>query len=285
MPVLSIQSAVAYGYVGNAAARVVLPALGHECWTVDTVCFSNHPGYGRFTGRVVPAAEVLGLVNGLEALGVFAAANAVLSGYLGEPGSAAAVIQAVKGVRAANPKALYLCDPVIGDVLEGGATGVFVRPGVPDAIQRDLLPLTDVTSPNAFELGFLTGGAAPADVPAAVAAARTLIARGPKLVLVTSHIGADVPADSLDTLAVTADGAWRVRTPRLGLRFDGAGDTLSALFLADLMDTGSAADALSSAVSRLQPVLAATTSPRHLALVASLAAVRSPPERFSAETL
>ncbi|MDX2101513.1 MAG: PfkB family carbohydrate kinase, partial [Alphaproteobacteria bacterium] len=162
---------------------------------------------------------------------------------------------------------------------------VFVRPGVPEAIAGELLPLADIATPNAFELGHLTGTGVPADTVAAVRAARQVIARGPTVVVVTSHIGSDTPAEAIDTLAVTATEAWRVRTPRLGLRFDGSGDTLAALFLARILDTASVPEALADAVSSLQPLLAATRSPRHLALVAALPLMRAPPERFPAEAV
>ena len=129
MPILSIQSSVVYGHVGNSVAALPLMRLGHEVWRLDTVAFSNHPGHGGFSGRVVPPAEIAELLRGLKALGVLADCRAVLSGYLGEAGTAAVVADAVSSAKSANPKAIYLLDPVIGD---GGR--VFVRPGVPEAI-------------------------------------------------------------------------------------------------------------------------------------------------------
>ena len=119
MNVLSIQSAVTYGHVGNSAAVLALQRLGHDVWPVNTVTFSNHPAHGGFRGRVTPAAEVAELIRGVEERGALARCDAVLSGYLGEAGTAAVVLDAVRRVRAASPGALYCCDPVIGETHSG----------------------------------------------------------------------------------------------------------------------------------------------------------------------
>src|SRR5262249_49862996 len=148
------------------------------------VSFSNHPAHGGFRGRVVPAAELADLVEGLGARGLFGRCDALLSGYLGDPATAAVVADAVARVRAADPPALYCCDPVSGEV----GRGVYVRSGVPEAIRDRLVPLSDVVTPNPFELGLLTG-MAPSTLDAAHAAARALLGRdgreGPGLVVAT----------------------------------------------------------------------------------------------------
>ena len=56
--ILSIQSAVAYGHVGNSAATFPLQRLGHEVWPVPTVVFSNHTGYGAWRGPLLAPADV-----------------------------------------------------------------------------------------------------------------------------------------------------------------------------------------------------------------------------------
>ena len=109
MNILSIQSWVSYGHVGNAAAVFPLQRLGAEVWAVNTVQFSNHPGHGAWTGRVGTGAEVTALVEGIERRGVFERCDAVLSGYMGDPTVGEAVLDAVARVRAANPAALYCC--------------------------------------------------------------------------------------------------------------------------------------------------------------------------------
>jgi pyridoxine kinase len=279
MNVLSIQSSVAFGHVGNAAAVFPLQCLGHEVWPIDTVRFSNHPGHGSFRGRITPPEAVAELLEGLEALGVFARVDAVLSGYLGDPRTAELVARTVAAVKRANPAARYLCDPVMGD---GGR--LFVDQAIPALMRDRLVPLADIVTPNAFELGLLTGGE-PTDQEAACGAARALGRHGPALVVVTGFAGADTPADMLDTLAVTRARAWRVRAPRLARRFDGAGDCLAALLLGRLLRGDPPARATARAVSSLQPILEATGDARDLALVAARSAIVKPARIYRAERL
>ena len=131
--ILSIQSHVAYGHVGNAAATFPLQRIGVEVWPIHTVQFSNHTGYGAWTGRVFDAALITEVVQGIAARGVLGRCDGVLSGYMGSAETGAAILDAVAQVKAANPQARYCCDPVIGDV----GRGVFVRPGIPE-FMRDM---------------------------------------------------------------------------------------------------------------------------------------------------
>jgi pyridoxine kinase len=256
--VLAIQSTVAFGHVGNAAATLPLQSLGHEVWAVDTVRFSNHPGHGRFRGRIVAPAEVAELLAGLADLGLYARTDAVLSGYLGDPGTGAVIAGAVALVKRANPAARYLCDPVMGD-----AGRLFVKPEVPAVLRDRLVPLADIVTPNVFELDLLTGAG----------------------LTETGLDGADVPADAIDTLAITPDAAWCVRTPRLDRRFDGAGDCFAALLLGNLLLGEAPQRAVARAVSSLQPILEATGDARDLALVAARAAITKPPTLYKATRL
>jgi pyridoxine kinase len=154
MNILSIQSWVAYGHVGNAAAMFPLQRLGAEVWAVNTVQFSNHTGYGAWTGQVFGAAHVAEVIAGVAARGAFARCDAVLSGYLGDAAIGAVILDAVARVRAAHAGAVYCCDPVIGD--EG--PGVYVRPGIAEFMRDSALAAADFTTPNLFELRMLTGG-------------------------------------------------------------------------------------------------------------------------------
>ena len=153
MRILSIQSSVAYGYVGNSAATFPLQRLGHEVWPVLTVHFSNHTGYGAWRGAVLDPAVVGEVVEGIADRGVLGTADAVLTGYQGSPGVCEVVLQSVARVRALNPAAVYCCDPVMGDV----GRGFFVAPGIPELIRDRVVPVADVVTPNAFELAFLAG--------------------------------------------------------------------------------------------------------------------------------
>ena len=250
--VLSIQSHVAYGHVGNAAAVFPLQRLGVEVWPVHTVQFSNHTGYGKWTGRVFDGQAVEEVVDGIADRGVLASCDAVLSGYLGSADIGHAVVQTVSRVRAANPDAVYCCDPVIGDV----GRGVFVRPGIEELMREVAVPAADVVTPNHYELDLLAGTTTRslASVKDAVAAVQQL---GPRVVLTTSLDTEDTPDDAVDLLASEGGRHHRVRTPKLDVSVNGAGDAIAALFLAHLLRTGSPAEALGAAASSVFGLLAA----------------------------
>jgi len=278
MQILSFQSAVSFGHVGHSAALLPLQRLGFEVWPIDTVQFSNHPGHGRCAGSVFPGARAAELVEGLDAIGALDGIDAVLSGYLGEAETGAAVLDAVTRIRRARPGALYLCDPVMGD--EGG--GLYVRPGIPEVFGRSLVPAADIVTPNRFELGILTGRSI-FSPPDAVEASRQLLALGPKAVVVTSL---DPHPGTIACLGVEAGGAWVVETPILDFAVapNGAGDLLSALLLGRLLEGRPLPEALSLAVSSLFGVLSATRSlgRRELALVAAQEVFARPPQVFPA---
>src|SRR5687767_8497688 len=192
MNLLSIQSHVAYGHVGNASAVFPMQRLGVEVWPIHTVQFSNHTGYGAWKGRVFDGPAIEELVEGIADRGVLPRCDGVLSGYMGSADIGTAILSAVARVRAANRQALYCCDPVIGDV----GRGVFVRPGIPEFMREKAVPAADVITPNQFELEFLSGRSTGSLVglKEAIAAAHKL---GPKVVLVTSVHGEDTPADAI----------------------------------------------------------------------------------------
>ncbi|MFD2261686.1 pyridoxal kinase [Lacibacterium aquatile] len=254
MSVLSIQSRVIQGHVGNAAAVLPLQYLGHEVWAVDTVTFSNHPGRSKFRGRVTPPAEVADLLLGLEEQEIFTRCQAVISGYLGDAGNTTAIAASVAAVKRANPDALYLLDPVMGDHDVGDHGALYVRPTVPPAIRQDLLPIADIATPNQFELEYLTGGPL-ADTAAAIAAARSL---GPARVFVTSLKTPATEAGILETLMVDANGAWLVRQPAFERRFDGSGDMFAALFLGHFLNSKDAVDAFGRACAGVALLLRQT---------------------------
>ncbi|MVN85874.1 pyridoxal kinase PdxY [Deinococcus sp. HMF7620] len=270
--ILSIQSWVSYGHVGNAAAVFPLQRLGFEVWAIHTVQFSNHTGYGAWTGSVFPPEQVAELIDGMEARGALDTCHAVLSGYMGSEGTVAAVVDAVRRVRAANPVALYACDPVMGDV----GRGVFVRPELPDLIAAQAVPEADLLTPNQFELELLTGQSVET-LEQALGAARSLRERmrpgGPRLVLVTSLVRSGAPEASIETLVVADEGAWLCRTPLLPLDppRNGTGDAIAALFFGHYLKTGQPAQALSLAMSALYALLQRThlAGTREIQLVAS----------------
>ena len=277
--VLSVQSHVAYGHVGNSSAVFALQRLGLEVWPVHTVQFSNHTGYGAWRGRVFDGQAVDEVVEGIADRGVLGTCDAVLSGYLGSADIGHAVVGAVARVRAANPSAVYCCDPVMGDV----GRGVFVRPGVPEMVRDVAVPVADVVTPNHFELDLLAGTTTRSlsEVKDAVAAVQQL---GPRVVLTTSLVAEDTPGDAVDVLASAEGRHFRVRTPRLGVEVNGAGDAVAALFLAHWLRTGSVPEALERASASVFGLLARTeqAGSREVLLVAAQDELVAPSRRFEA---
>lgn len=275
MKIVSIQSAVAFGHVGNSAAVFPLQRMGFEVWPVDTVQFSNHPGYGRWRGKILDAGHVREMVHGLDEAGALAGCDGILTGYLGDADTGEAALLAVEQARAKGGRPLYLCDPVMGDE----AAGLYVRPGIPEILTARLVPAADIVTPNRFELELLTGR--PTATPAQCAeAARSLLARGPRTVIVTS-VG---HSDGIMCLAVTAEGAWEVRTPLLPFDppVNGAGDLVAALVLAHTLRGQAAPEALSLAVSSLFGILQTNLEMgrRELALVSAQDEVIAPSHLF-----
>ena len=286
--VLSIQSHVAYGHVGNDAAMLPLQLLGIEPVAVHTVQFSNHTGYGEFKGQVFTPAHVQDVLDGLRARSVLERCTAVLSGYLGDAGVGEAILAAVQEVRVNHPKAHYLCDPVMGDV----GRGVFVRPGIPDFLRKRALSLASIITPNHYEFELLCGGQPLESVQAAIAAARTMLGqmhdRKSALIVITSLRTSDLPADQLATLAVTANHAWLVQTPYIDLHPlpNGMGDVFAAVLLGHLLQDKSIADAVSRAVSSLYALVSRTQpGQRDLPLVACRDQIINPSEQFSAKAV
>lgn len=232
MNILSIQSEVVYGHVGNTAVRFALQRLGHAVWAVPSVLLSSHAGYAIVAGEPVSTDLMSRLIGGLEANGWLAQCDGVLSGYLGQADQADIVADAVRLVKRRNARALYCLDPVFGD--DGRA---YAKHGVAEAMAKTLLPLADIVTPNAFELSSLAGVPV-RNAEEALEAARRL---GRPLVLATSVPDGD---GRIGTLAVAPDEAWFATTLRLENVPHGAGDLLAALFLVRRLGNSSIEDAL-----------------------------------------
>lgn len=278
MNLLSIQSHVAYGHVGNSAAVFALQRLGCEVWPVHTVLLSNHPGYGQSRGAPVEPSLVEACVEGIAALGELAHCDGALTGYLTTPEIAEAALACVRLLKGANPAARWCCDPVMGD-----HGRIYARPGVVDFFRERALPEADVITPNLFELEQLAG-AVVTDLASARAAMAGLAARGPRVVVVTSF-DRQTPADALDCLALADGVLWRVRVARAPRAFEGAGDLFSALFFARWLSTGEAGAALAAAAAALSGVIAATerAGARELALIAAQDELVAPSLTLAAE--
>lgn len=246
--VIVISSHVARGSVGNRAAVFALEALGFPVWAVPTVILPWHPGHGRAT-RIVPDPEQFSaLLRDLERAPWLREVGAVLSGYLGEPGQAEAVASLVEAVKAVNPRALYVCDPVMGD--QGG---LYVADAVAVAMRDRLLPIADIATPNRFELEWLCGH--PLDNHGELAQAALRL--GPEKVLVTSAHA--MMAGSIGNLLVTPRAVVLAEHRAIPRPPNGPGDLTAALFLAHTMSGQSGEKALQMTTASVFEIIARAT--------------------------
>lgn len=282
MNILSIQSHVTFGHVGNSAAVFPLQRAGHEVWPVHTVNFSNHTGYGDWGGPMLPASDVTSIIDGIEKRGAFEKIDAILSGYQGGPDIAGAIIDAVNRIKAVNPKALYACDPVMGNA----KSGCFVSDEIPPLLRDKVVPVADIITPNQFELGYLTGHEVGTleQTLEAVKAAQEI---GPKTVLVTSVKRPETPEDTIEMLAVDGDRAYIVATPHLPFKRNGSGDVTAALFTGHYVETHDAKLALKRTASSVYDLLHNTyeTDSQELQLIESQDVFANPQLQFQVEEL
>ena len=277
--VLSIQSWVACGNVGNTAALFPLQRLGCETWSLNTVAFSNHTGYEKWRGEIVPAGKIASLFEGIAELGVLPRCDAVLSGYLGEVETGPVLLDIVARVKAANPRALFCCDPVMGDI----GLGYYVRAGIPEFFRDRALALADIVTPNRFELEWLTGGEV-TSLAEAGRAAKSLQQSGPRIVLATSL---DSGSDQVAAVAAGPDGVWAVETPHLPIEATGCGDAVAALFLGWLLKGAAVPEALGATIAAIYGVIDATmrAGGGELALIAAQEELVSPSHLVSVQRL
>ena len=280
--ILSIQSSVAYGHVGNSAVTFPLMRMGVEVWPVITVHFSNHTGYESWRGPLLSATDLRDVVRGIDERGVLGKVDAVLSGYQGREDIGAMILDAVALVKQRNRAAIYCCDPVLGDEDRGS----YVRPGIAEFMRQHVVPAAQIITPNQFELTALTGlpVVTMEDVLQAADAARSL---GPEVVLITSVVRRDGPPDTIDMVAVDSDGAWLVSTPRLPRSFTGSGDVTAATFLVAMLRKWDLAAALAHTAAVVYGLLAVTTSlgRAELALIAAQDEMVNPSHRFESVRL
>lgn len=283
--ILSIQSHVAYGYVGNRAAVFPLQLLGYDVIAVNTVQFSNHTGYGAWTGMVFSDRHIEDIIAGLAERGVLEQVDAVLSGYLGDAALGAIVLDAVRKIRENNPDMIFCCDPVMGDV----GRGFFVRPEIPPFFRDSALDAATVITPNQFEAQALTDVTI-STLASATSACRALHEAGPELVVITSLETAETPPGAIQMLASHRDGRrWIVTTPRLPLAPapNGAGDLTAALLTGYLLRGMTADQALSATASSVHAVFLETQKQgqQELALIPAQEALKNPPRRFEVKAL
>ncbi|MEX5383280.1 pyridoxal kinase PdxY [Cronobacter muytjensii] len=283
--ILAIQSHVVFGHAGNSAAEFPMRRLGANVWPLNTVQFSNHTQYGQWTGAVMPPLHLTEIVQGIAAIGQLSRCDAVLSGYLGSAEQGEQILEIVRQVKTANPKAKYFCDPVMGHPEKG----CIVAPGVAEFHARAALPASDIIAPNLLELEMLSGHAV-ASVDEAVTTARELIARGPQIVLVKHLARAGYQQDRFEMLLVTAEEAWHISRPLVdfGARQPvGVGDVTSGLLLVKLLQGATLREALEHVTAAVYDIMVTTKRMEEyeLQVVAAQGGIAQPEHYFTAVKL
>jgi pyridoxine kinase len=253
--VLALSSHVAFGTVGLAVTVPALQALGHETVVLPTIVLSNHPGYARFSGEQIAPATLQQIIDSLEANGWLSGVDAILTGYLPSAAHVDLAGKLVARIRAANPAAYFVCDPILGD--EPG--GLYLDEPAAAAIRDRLLPQCNLATPNRFELSWLVD--APVESMAeAVAAARALA--------VPAVLATSVPADAgnLASLVVWAEEAFACQVSRRADAPHGAGDLIAALLLGHLLNRRDAVSALACAAAAVADSIGASAGQDELSL-------------------
>jgi pyridoxine kinase len=250
--VISIQSQVVHGHVGNSAAVYPMQAEGVTVAAVPTTLLSNHPRYPTVRGRVLDAGVVSDLLLGVEERGLIEQASVLVTGYLGSQAIADVVADFAERVLPRNPKLLYLCDPVIGD-----DDKVYVADGILDVVRNRLVPAASLITPNRFELELLSGTKARNEA-AVLAASAAITAQGPAGIVATGCTLADTPPGQVETILCSDGQLSRFATPRLPIRPCGTGDLLTGLIAAHLAKGASVETAVRIAVDTVYSVLLRT---------------------------
>lgn len=287
MTILSIQSHVSYGHVGNAAGAFILQRMGFDVWPVHTVLFSNHPGYGTFQGHTVAPVLIENIISGIEGRGVFPHCRAVIGGYIGSAATGEVLLDSIQRVKMVNPDCIFFCDPVMGDKDKG----LYVADDIVRFYREQGGPAADILKSNTFELEILTHQQI-RNVEQAVAAARVLISQWNLRAVVASSVpvpqSSTAPSPSIACVAVTPDNAWVVRTPLLPVDQKGAGDAFMALFVANVLcPENDIPTALGAAASSIWSVMNGTVSSdgQELPLIDCQAEFSNPSHTFKEKPL
>ena len=284
MAVLSIQSHVVFGHVGNRAAVFPLERMGLEILPLNTVQFSSHTGYEGWTGMIFPAQHLRNVLEGLRKSGALLSCEALLSGYLGDPENADTVVNVVKELRDQFPGFLYCCDPVLGD----DEHGIYVKPEVLQFMQTEVLAQASILKPNRFEAQLLSGVAIETERDIKKAC-RILHEKGPSIIIISSLERSCKKKDTISMALSYGEAGYRITTPRLyfSRHPHGAGDLASALFLGNFLKTKNPVIAFERMTNAVFAVFKATHQAgcRELRVIEAQEAFVAPPELFRAEQI
>ena len=191
--IISIQSQVVHGHVGNSAAVLPMQAHGLHVAAVPTTLLSNHPRFETMRGRVLESELVGDLLRGVEERGLIETSRYIVSGYLGSRANGDVVAAFVERARRINSSITYICDPVMGDM----NLGTFVADQVVECLLERLIPLADLLTPNQFEVGLIAKSQPTSWLEFEAAVDQIQAHRGARLVA-TGCVFNETPAGSLE---------------------------------------------------------------------------------------
>ncbi|MEJ5021223.1 pyridoxal kinase [Ochrobactrum vermis] len=250
--IISIQSQVVHGHVGNSAAVLPMQAHGLNVAAVPTTLLSNNPHFETMRGRVLESELVGDLLRGVEERGLIETSRYIVSGYLGSQANGDVVAAFVERARQINPDIKYICDPVMGDT----NLGVFVADPVVECIVERLVPLADLLTPNQFELGLITQTEVTSWPALETAVARVQAFRGAKLVVTGCNL-ADTPEGLLENIVFDRKGT-RLASSHLPILPVGTGDLFTGLLTAKLARGNTLVEAARGAAATVFEVLKRT---------------------------
>lgn len=253
MNIISIQSQVVHGHVGNSAAVLPMQVRGLTVAAVPTTLLSNNPHFETMRGRVLESELVGDLLRGVEERGLIETSRYIISGYLGSRANGDVVAAFVERARRINPDIVYICDPVMGD----SNLGVFVADQVVECLLGRLVPMADVLTPNQFEVGLIAGGGI-SSWRALEADVLKIQAQRQARLVVTGCTLADTPDGLLENIVFENKTSTRLTFPRLPIAPVGTGDLFTGLLTANLAHGSTLVDAARGAGAVVLDVLERT---------------------------
>lgn len=279
--ILSIQSHVVYGYAGNKSATFPMQLLGIDVWALNTVQFSNHTQYTKWTGMVIPKEQIGEIVRGIDNIGQLKNCNAIVSGYIGAADQVDEIVNAVRYIKQCNPNAIYLCDPVMGHPDKG----CIVADGVKEGLIEIAMPHADIMTPNLVELRELSGLAVE-NFDQAINAVKTILTKGPKKVLVKHLSKVGKNADQFEMLLANQHGIWHITRPLHHFAKEpvGVGDLTAGLFIANLLNGKSDLEAFEHTANAVNDVMNITQQANsyELQIIAARELIVNPKSSFNA---
>ena len=279
--ILSIQSHVVVGYAGNKSATFPMQLMGVDVWALNTVQFSNHTQYGKWTGMVMPKEQIGEIVRGIDEIGELHKCDAVVSGYIGSAEQVDEIIKAFHTIKAKNPNAVYLCDPVMGHPDKG----CIVADGVREGLIEKAMAHADIITPNLVELRELTGLTVE-NFTQAIEAVKVILTKGPKKVLVKhlSKVGQD--PSQFEMLMATQASIWHISRPlhKFNKESVGVGDLTAGVFIANLLNGKSDVEAFEHTANAVNEVMATThrLGSYELQLIAARERIVNPTSQYKA---